>query len=123
MGLILFAAMFAGGALGLIVTAFFGGVGVVLTSRNARQRTRVWGTFAVMFAIGLTLCILAVHFFPYAAVRPGSDYDVAMKNMFLQALGYCGSPGLAALAAALATLLMPKKQTSATVQPFAGTKH
>jgi hypothetical protein len=103
------AAMFAGCALGLIVSAIAGGAGVVLTMRSAKIRLRVWWSFAVVLVVVLSLCIVAVHQYPYGTVRPGSDYDVATKNLFLQGFGYCASLGTAALLAALATLLTPKK--------------
>jgi hypothetical protein len=109
MGLILVAALFAGCILGLLATALLGGVGVVLAIKGAKTHIRVWWCFAAVFVLLLPLGIVAVHEYPYAVVRPGSDYDVAMKNLFLQGLSYCASPGSAGLLAALATLLMPKK--------------
>jgi len=108
MGIVLIAALVAGCAVGLVLTAILGGVGVTLTLKSAKDRPRVWWIFALVFAISLTLCIVAVHEYPYGVVRPGSDYDVAAKNLFLQGLGYCGSPGAAALPATLAALLTPE---------------
>lgn len=66
--------------------------------------------------MGLVLIagLFVVHEYPYAIVRPGSDYDVAMKNLILQGFGYSAIPGLASLLAAVATLLMPKKGTATT---------
>jgi hypothetical protein len=113
-GLVVMAAMFAGCALGLIVTGLAGGPGVVLAVRSARIRSRVWWSFAVVFAVVLALGIVAVHQYPYGTVRPGSDYDVAAKNLFLQGFGYCASPGAAALLVGLATLLTPKKNANRT---------
>lgn len=109
MGLVLMAAMFAGWALGLMVTGAAGAAGVVLTIRSAETRLRAWWTFGVVFVIVLSLCLLAVHQYPFGEVRPGSDYDVAMKNLFFQGFAYCASPGGAALLAGLATLLTPRK--------------
>jgi hypothetical protein len=40
-----------------------------------------------------------------------------MKNLFLQGLGYCISPGIAALLAALATRLSPGKPASGSQAP------
>ena len=114
MGLILVAALFAGCVLGLIVTTILGGVGVLLTIKSAKTRIRVWWCFAAGFAVLLLLGIVAVHEYPYGVVRPGSDYNVAMKNFFLQGFGYCASPGPAALLAALGTWLMPKKTANTT---------
>ncbi len=115
MGFILIAVMFAGGALGLVATTALGSVALALTTRSAKSRKYVWWTFAAAFGVGVTLCIVAVHEFPYGAVRPGSDYDVAMKNLFLRGLGYCASPGPAALLAALATRLLPKLRAAAPI--------
>jgi hypothetical protein len=109
MGLVLMAAMFAGWALGLLVSASAGAAGVVLTIKNAQSRSRVWRVFGAVFVVVLSLCIVAVYRYPFGAVRPGSDYDVAMKNLFLQGFGYCASPGAAALLAGLATCLSPRK--------------
>lgn len=114
MGLVLVAALFAGCALGLMVTAILGGVSILLTIKSAKTRIRVWWCFAVVFLVLQLLGIAAVHEYPYAPVRPGSDYDVAMKNFFLQGFGYCASPGLAGLLAAFGTWLMPKKIANKT---------
>jgi hypothetical protein len=109
MGLVLMAGLIAGCALGLIFAASVGGVGVLLAVKSAKRRRRVWWCFAAVFVVLLLLGIVAVHQYPFAAVSPGSDYDVALKNLFLQGLGYCATPGPAALLAALATLWMPKR--------------
>lgn len=106
------AGMFAGCALGLGVSAVAGGAGVALTTRSARARPYVWWTFAAVFVVVLSLCLVAVHQYPYGTARPGSDYDIVMKNLFLEWFGYCASPGVAALVAAVATLLMPRKLVS-----------
>jgi hypothetical protein len=115
MGLVLIAGLFAGCLLGLMVTALMGGAGVALTIKNAKTRTRVWWCFAAVFMILLLLGIVAVHEYPYASVRPGSDYGLAMKNFFLQGFGYCASAGPASLLAAVATCLMPRKPTTTTL--------
>jgi len=109
MGLVLMAGLFAGCVLGSIVTALLGGAGVILAVRIAKTRRHAWWGFAVLFIIVLTLCIVAIHGYPYSMVRPGSDYDVAMKNFFLKGFCYCVSPGPAVLFAALGSWLMPKK--------------
>jgi len=109
MGLVLMAALAAGAVLGLIITGVFGGAGVALTLRSAKIRSLAGRIFGAVCVIVLPLCIIAVYQYPYAPVSPGSDYDVAMKNLFLQALGYCASPGIAALGAGMATWLAPRK--------------
>ncbi len=113
MGVFLFGGMLAGCIFGFAVTAVLGTVGLAVTIRLARTRIRAWRWFAVAVALLCLLCLIAVHVYPYPAVRPGSDYDVAMKNLFLQGLGYCASPGLAILLAALATMCAPKKNRGA----------
>lgn len=109
MGLMLIAALFAGCVLGLMVTALPGGAGVMLAVKMAKSRRFVWWGFGLAFVIVLALCLGAVQDYPYGAVSPGSDYDVAMKNFFIEGVGYGASPGLAALLAGLATRLMPRK--------------
>lgn len=108
------AGLFAGCALGVIVAVSVGGAGVLLAIKSAKKRRRVWWCFAGVFVVVLPLCIVAVQQYPYASVSPGSDYDVAMKNLFLQGFGYCAAPGPTALLAALATLWMPKKTVNMT---------
>lgn len=114
MGLILFIGLVAGCILGLIVTAILGGIAFLIKTRCAKNRVRVWRHIAVTFTVALLLLILAVHEYPYEPVKPGSDYDIAMKNMFLQGLGYCVVPGIAALLAALAAMLSPRKHPDTT---------
>lgn len=103
------AGLFAGCALGLMVAATGGGAGLLLAITTAKRRHRVWWCFAGVFVVALSTGIVAVHQYPYDHVRPGSDYDVALKNLFLQGLGYCATPGPAALLAGLATLFMPRR--------------
>lgn len=112
MGLFLIGGMFAGCILGLVVTVVLGGTGVVVAIKSAKIRVCVWSCFTAAFAILLSLCIAAVHKYPYGTVRPGSDYGIWMKNLFLQGFGYCASPGLAALLGAFVTLFAPKKSTN-----------
>lgn len=100
MGRVLIGALIVGGALGLMLTTITGGAGVFLTARNAKNRSQFLWRFAVAGVIVLTLCVVAANQHPYATVRPGSDYDVALQNLFLQCFGYCASPGTAALMAA-----------------------
>jgi hypothetical protein len=89
----------------------------MLTIRRARGRSRVWWVFGAVFVGVLALCIVAVHRYPFDAVRPGSDYDVAMKNLFLQGFAYCASPGAAALLAGLAIWLTAGKPVDRSGPP------
>ena len=108
MGMILFAAMAAGSLAGLIITAILGGLAVAMIVKRAKNRLHGWWYFAVSFVVVLAVSILGVHEYPYGDVRGGSDYDVAMKNLFLQGAGYCAAPGFAAFLAAFAPMLAPK---------------
>ena len=42
-------------------------------------------------------------------MRPGSDYDIAMRNLFIQGIGFCAAPGPAALIGAVVALFAPKR--------------
>ena len=110
MGRVLIGALIVGGALRLMLTTITGGAGVFLTARNAKNRSQFLWRFAVAGVIVLTLCVVAANQHPYATVRPGSDYDVALQNLFLQCFGYCASPGTAALVAAMTTWFAPRKK-------------
>lgn len=114
MGLVLMIGLLGGCVLGLLVAVSVGGAGVLLAIKSAKKRRNVWWCFAGLFVVVMPLCIVAVHRYPYAPVSPGSDYEVAMKNLFLQGLGYCAAPGATALFAAIATLWMPKKSVNTT---------
>jgi hypothetical protein len=99
----------AGCVLGFMISSVAGGAAMFVAFRNARHRTGVWWIFLAVFAIALLITIVAVYHYPYATPRPGSDYDVALRNLFLKGLGYCACLGPAALIAALATFLAPRK--------------
>jgi hypothetical protein len=92
-----------------------------LRNRHSHQTREApcsaWWYFSATLAATLFLLVLAVHEFPYEIAKPGSDYDIAMKNLFLQGLGYCTSPGMAALLAALATRMSPGKPASGSEAP------
>ena len=97
MGMILIGALLVGCVLGVVIAAILGSAGLVVASKRAKTRAHVWRNFAVAFGVVLVLCVVVVYHFPYDIVRPGSDYDVAVKNLFLQGLAYCASPGVSAL--------------------------
>jgi len=109
MGIMVFCAMLAGWVLGLTITAVLGAVGLGFAIKLAKSRNRVWWYFVVAFVVILPLVIFALQMIPYPHVRPGSDYDVAMKNLFLKGLGNCAAPGLAAFCAGFAAKLSPGK--------------
>jgi hypothetical protein len=106
MGMILMVAVFAGGVLGLAVTAVLGTVGAVLIVRSRRTRPRIPAAFTVVLVIALPLWMAAVQQYPYAMARPGSDYDIVMANLFLQSLGFGAGPGIAVLLAAVVAMLV-----------------
>ncbi len=108
MGMILIGALLVGCVLGVVIAAILGSAGLVVASKRAKTRAHVWRNFAVAFGVVLVLCVVVVYHFPYDIVRPGSDYDVAVKNLFLQGLAYCASPGVSALLAGWMTLLRGK---------------
>jgi Na+/proline symporter len=105
-GLILFAMMAAGAVLGLGITAVLGAMGVAMTAKRAKRHARVWRVFAAAFVALLCVLVALVYAYPYEQVRPGSDYEIAAKNLFLQGLGYCAAPGIAGLLAALAAMMV-----------------
>lgn len=104
MGLVVMAALAAGGVLGLIISTVLGGAAVLLTLRRARRGERVWCVFAAASLAATVLLVISVYCYPYAPVRGGSDYDIAARNLFLQGLGYCLAPGVAGVLAALISL-------------------
>ena len=110
MGLMLFGTMVVGWILGLGITAVLGSVGIGFTIKAGKSRRGVWWGFAVVFVVILSLLVYGIRLIPFEQVRPGSDYDLAMKNGFLTGISYCACPGIAALLAGLASLLAPKKQ-------------
>ena len=114
MGMVLMVAMAVGGIVGLVINGILGTTGLIMTARNSNKRARVWLYFFATVAIAMPIIVFAVYSFPYAQAKPGSDYDIVMKNLFLQAVGYCASPGAAALIAALATYLAPRKPAVST---------
>jgi hypothetical protein len=114
MGMFLMGALVLGFAVGLMITGLLGTLAILLTIKSAQRRNQVWQSFAAVFAVVLALLLLVVYLYPYEHVRPGSDYDIAMKNFFMQALGYSASVGGAAFLASLATLLCPKKLPMST---------
>ena len=109
MGIMIFAAMVAGWVIGLAITALLGAAGVGFTIKLSKGHKRVWWFFVVTFVVILPVVIIALQMISYPHVRPGSDYDIAMRNLFFKGLGYCAAPGLAALCAGFATRFSPKK--------------
>jgi len=109
MGVILAGGMAAGFVIGFALTAGTGAAAIFLLLRFVGRRRNVWPVFFPVAGVALLLMIALVQLYPYEAVTPGSDYDIAMKNLFLRGFGYGLAPGVAALAGALASRLAPVK--------------
>jgi len=70
------------------------------TRKIFETRRNIRALFIEIFAAAFILIVMAVHFYPYQKVRPGSDYDIAMKNFLIQGFGYSAGAGFAAIIAA-----------------------
>jgi len=104
MGLILILYIMAGLALGLLLASVACGIGALLIIlRNSKARANVWPLAVAGAAVGLLLAGTAIQFIPQQQVRPGSDYDKAAQNLFVNTLGYSLAPAAGAVAAAIAT--------------------
>jgi len=106
MGIFLGVAGLAGLMIGQMITILLGSIAFAIT-QNANRRIYAWPFFTIMFAIVLLPLMLVVSNYPYEHVRPGNDYDILMKNIFMQGFGYSASVGVAALLAALAVPWCP----------------
>lgn len=106
MGIFFGFAASVGMMIGLTITILLGSIAFAIM-QNANRRIYTRPFFTIMFAIVLLPLMLVVSYYPYEQVRPGDDYDIAMRNIFMQALGYSASFGIAALLAALAVLSCP----------------
>ncbi len=113
MGLFLFGGMVGGAIVGLAIALVLFGVGAVAALRASADRANAWLCFGATFALVLLVHVLVVRFYPYPDVRPGSDHGILARNLFLQGLGYCSSPGTAGLLGGLAALLLPRDKPAA----------
>jgi MFS family permease len=109
MGFILACAMGVGIVIGLVVTGLLSGFVIIMMIRIAKNRIRPWRFFAWASAVFLVLLILAMQYYPYGVPKPGSDYNIGMKNFFIGAFGYSIIPGIALFLAMLAVLLFTEK--------------
>jgi 4-amino-4-deoxy-L-arabinose transferase-like glycosyltransferase len=116
MGIVLAFAMVVGILMGLMLSALMIFVSAISVLKLAKRRDHAWLAYAVALAIFLPLLMLAVQYYPYETARPGSDYDIAMKNFFITGLGYSASTGIAALLAMLMVLFCPKKMQTNTAK-------
>lgn len=109
MGLVLGFALLVGVAVGLAVTAATGGLALAIAIGKAKRRLYVWRVVAVGTVVFVAVLALLVQHFANAPARPGSDYDVVMRNFFLSASGYSAAPGVAALLAAALSSFCPRR--------------
>ena len=70
------------------------------------QRLKEGVNFARRSPVIWPLLWLAVYFYPWPTVRPGSDYDIALKNFFLGGLAYAAVPGVAAVVVLVGVLAL-----------------
>lgn len=103
MGVILAAGFAVGLLAGLVVSALLGAAAAVLVVRNAKVRAGAARTFWIAWPAGTVALLLIAHLWPYEEARPGSDYDVAARSLFLRGFGYAASIGGSAAVAALLT--------------------
>jgi hypothetical protein len=109
MGIVLMIGLLVGVAVGMAVSVALVVNTVLLTRKQVSRRQHVWRTFGGAMALFLALLWVAVYFYPLPAVRPGSDYDVALKNLFISGFAYAAAPGFAALFAFVVTLALPRQ--------------
>ena len=114
MGLVLGFALLVGVVIGLAVTAATSGLALVISIRGARRRLYVWRVVAVTATIFAGALVLLVQHCANQPTRPGSDYDIVMKNFFVSGFGYSATPGIAAFVAALVSYLCPKRPAADT---------
>ena len=108
MGIIVLASLAGGCVIGLMATVALGSISVFIAVKRAEKRNNVWWYFTGAFVIAWILAILVLNNIPFDHIRPGNDYDLAIKKFFLQGLFYCASLGFSAFAATLITLLFPQ---------------
>ena len=109
MGLVLGFALLVGVVIGLAVTAITGGLAVVIAIGGARRRLYAWRVVAVAATIFVGVLVLLVQHYANQPVRPGSDYNIVLKNFFVSGFGYSATPGIAAFAEVLVSFLCPKR--------------
>ncbi len=112
MGMILMIAIAVGGAIGLIVTIAGIIVATIVSASLTRHRRCVWPTMLVVAGVGTLVAAAIVALYPYPTGQPGSDYDIAMLNWFLQGLGYCASLGIGCVIASIAVFFCPRSETA-----------
>ena len=114
MGMILGFALFGGVLIGAVVSIALCVLAIVIIRKVSHERLNVGRLFVAGFFVFLSALLLGISYYPFASVRPGSDYDVAMKNFFLQGIFYAVNPGVAAMLALLSTGLSRRKPERTT---------
>ena len=109
MGIVLLIGLLVGIIVGMAVSAALVLITVLLTRKQVSRRKHVWRIFCGGMALFMALLWVAVYFYPLPTVRPGSDYDIALKNLFISGFAYAAAPGFAALFAFVVTLALPRQ--------------
>lgn len=114
MGMILGFALFVGVLIGAGASVALCIFAMVIIRKISHARLKVWRLFVTGFVVCLSALLLIISYHPFASVSPGSDYDVVMKNFFMQGVFYAASPGVAAMLALLSTGLSRRKPERTT---------
>lgn len=112
MGLVLFVGWLAGIVAGLTVSALLVAGTLLLTRTHLSRRRHGWQSVGWGTALLVPLLWVAVHSHRWPAVRPGSDYDIAFRNLFFGGLAYAVAPGLAVVVVSLAVLALRRARPS-----------
>ena len=109
MGMILGFALFVGALISTVVSVVLCVLAIVMIRKASHERLNVWPLSVAGFVVCLSALLFVISYYPFASVSPGTDYDVTMKNFFLQGILYGVSPGVAAILALLSTGLGRRK--------------
>ena len=82
MGLFLLGPTLVGCVVGLLVAAIPANIGVAITVRRANSYNQAWRHFGLAYTVFLAILIAIIYNYPYSHVRPGNDFDIAMKVFF-----------------------------------------
>ena len=117
MGIILSFGLLIGFLCGVVTSAVLLGIAIIITRTHSLHRKHAWPIYNLIFILMLLVVILAVRWYPFPQSRPGSDYDIMFKHLFIQGLSYASSLGLAAILTVLATIVLPQKKVSIATPP------
>jgi len=112
MGIIFGIYMLAGIVVGLGIFVILVGVANLVLSVTRRRRGGGQGpVYAIFMAVLLTVLVIGVYCYPLLPdilpnTSPGSNYDIASKNLFFYCLAYSVSLGGAVLFASVVTFVI-----------------